>query len=114
MPAVFGEIIINIGNPVQSMSYSLDCVLVDMSDISFIYFRVIWAIIMPIIYSTAFLITFIIFIIIGKANYSFSIVSTSLIYIYAYMQPNLIGGFISLISYRNISGILWIQANVAF
>ena len=90
------------------MSYSLDCILVEMSNISVIYFRVIWAIIMPIIYSSGFLITYLIFIVLGKVNYTFSIVSTSIIYIYAYMQPNLIGGFISLMSYRNISGVLWI------
>ena len=67
------------------MSYSLDCFLVDMANMSIIYFRVIWAIIMPIIYSSGFLITYLLFIILGKASYSFSVISTSLIYIYVYM-----------------------------
>ncbi|KAM3126981.1 hypothetical protein pb186bvf_020916 [Paramecium bursaria] len=114
LPNFFGELVTNIGNPVQAMSYSLDCFLVDLTQTSIIYFRVIWAIIMPIIYSSAFITCYILIIKLKKASYSFSVISTSLIYIYAYLQPNLIGAFISLLSYRNISNILWIQGNVSY
>ena len=67
------------------MSYSLDCFLVNTTSIEIIYFRVIWAIIMPIIYSSAFITCYILIIKLKRASYSFSIISTSLIYIYAYM-----------------------------
>ena len=69
---------------------------------------------MPLLYSSLFLTCYTIILKLKKASYSFSVISTSLIYIYAYMQPNLIGAFISLLSYRNISNILWIQGNVAY
>ena len=40
---------------------------------------------MPIIYSSAFITCYILIIKLKRASYSFSIISTSLIYIYAYM-----------------------------
>lgn len=39
---------------------------------------------------------------------------TSIIYMYIYFQPSIIGSLIALISTRTISNIPWIQANVAF
>lgn len=69
---------------------------------------------MPFIYiSTFFLIYFIgtklKFLVFNK-----SVITTTLIYMYIYLQPSLVGGLIELLSYREISGYKWISANVAY
>jgi hypothetical protein len=82
------------------MSYSLDCLLVDMSEINIIYFRMIWSLIMPLFYLSGFFILYGIAIIVGIAKRNLGILTTALIYMYIFMQPTLIGGFISLLSFR--------------
>lgn len=40
--------------------------------------------------------------------------STTLIYMYIYLQPSLIGGLVELLSFRDISNYKWILANVSY
>ncbi|CAD8213585.1 unnamed protein product [Paramecium octaurelia] len=104
-----------VGNPIQTATYSLDCFLVDFSNIQIQYTRMIWQIILPILYITLFMG---LFFIASKqhlieSTLNCSVMSTTLIYFYIYFQPNLINGFVQLVSYRDISGFKWIKANVA-
>ncbi|CAD8214228.1 unnamed protein product [Paramecium pentaurelia] len=78
------------------------------------YARIIWQLIMPFIYIIFFLGIYNIIVKFCSTEYSLSVITTTFIYIYIQNQPNLIGGFISLISFRSISGYQWIQANVAY
>ena len=63
----------------------------------------IWALFMPLFYITIFLALYAIAIVLNKTKYNISVISTTLIYMYIYLQPNLVGGLISLLSFRLIS-----------
>ncbi|CAK69239.1 unnamed protein product (macronuclear) [Paramecium tetraurelia] len=102
------------GNPIQTMTYSLDCFLMEMFYFNIHYSRMIWQMIMPFIYIFIFFLLYWIAIKLKKVTYSVSVITTTFIYLYIYLQPNLVGGLISLISFRNISNFKWIQANVAY
>ncbi|KAM3134149.1 hypothetical protein pb186bvf_013770 [Paramecium bursaria] len=114
LPSAFDNIFNSVGNPVQSMSYSLDCFLVSASSIQILYFRMIWALIMPLFYICIFFTAYYVAIFLEKTKYNVSVISTTLIYMYLYLQPNLIGGLISLLSFRFISEIYWVQGNVSY
>jgi len=93
----------SVGSPIEAMSYSLDCFLAALAldaDIEMLYFRVIWGIIMPLMYIAIFFIIYGIGVLAEKARKSFSAITTTFIYMYIYLQPTLIGSLISLISFR--------------
>lgn len=99
------------------MSYSLDCFLVHLAldaDIEMLYFRVLWGILMPMMYIGIFFLLFGIAILIGKVQKGTSFATTTFIYMYIYLQPTLIGSLVALVSFRQISGYFWIQGNVAY
>ncbi|CAD8168810.1 unnamed protein product [Paramecium pentaurelia] len=104
----------SVGNPIQTMSLSLDCFLVDITTINIIYFRMIWALIIPLIYILIFIIFYVLAVSIKLTKLNKSAFTTTAIYLFTYLQPNLLGGFISLLSFRQISNYYWIQGNVAY
>ncbi|CAD8108038.1 unnamed protein product [Paramecium primaurelia] len=107
-------IIQGFANPIGSMAYSLDCFIVSFANIQIIYFKLIWSLIMAVIYLMFF------FLLLGTAvsikliRLDVSYISTPFIYLFIYLQPNLIGQIISLLSYRKISNENWIQGNVSY
>ncbi|CAD8063527.1 unnamed protein product [Paramecium sonneborni] len=103
-----------LGNPTQSMAYSLDCFLVTMTSIEILYFRLIWAILMPIIYLAVFLFGYFLAVLLKKVIFKEGIIYTAFIYMFLYLQPNLVGGFIALASSREIGGLGWVQADVLY
>ncbi|CAD8200138.1 unnamed protein product [Paramecium octaurelia] len=104
----------SLGNPVETMAYSLDCFLKDMFEsISIHYSRTIWQLIMPIVYILLFLQFYGVGVILKYFDFNCCVISTSLIYMFIYFQPNIIAGQIGLLSYRTISGYKWILGNVA-
>ncbi|CAD8173414.1 unnamed protein product [Paramecium pentaurelia] len=102
------------GNPIQSVSYSLDCFLLKYFSLEIHYSRAMWYIIMPFIYINIFIFLYFLGVKIKIFNFDKSVISTTLIYIYIYLQPCLIAGLISLIAYRTISGYQWISINVSY
>ncbi|KAM3132192.1 hypothetical protein pb186bvf_015652 [Paramecium bursaria] len=102
------------GRPVKSLVFSLDCFLVELSTISILYFRNIWSICMPFYYATIIFVIYFAIIKIKDMKLDITVISTTLIYIFILVQPDIIGGFISLLSYRNISHVLWVQGNVSY
>lgn len=101
-------------NPIETLAYSLDCFLKEASDIPIIYFRIIWGMLLPVMYLALFNIFYSVAIATKLARFNITILTTSFIYIYIYVQPNLIGGLVSLSSTRRISNEKWIQGNVAY
>ncbi|CAD8191360.1 unnamed protein product [Paramecium octaurelia] len=114
LPSALSEAFKTVGSPVESMSYSLDCFLIHMSKIDILYFRMIWALIMPLIYIVTFCILYTLAIIVRIVIPNKSAITTTLIYLFTFLQPTLLGGFISLLSFRQISDIYWIQGNVSY
>ncbi|CAD8079740.1 unnamed protein product [Paramecium primaurelia] len=102
-----------VGSPIQTMTYSLDCFLSNVFTYEIQYARMIWQIIMPFLYITFFLFCYLLFVKFRHITFNRSVITTTLIYMYIYLQPSLIGGFVQLISYREISGYKWIQSNVS-
>ncbi|CAD8108887.1 unnamed protein product [Paramecium primaurelia] len=103
-----------VGSPIQRISYSMDCFLIDLSSIEIHYIRLIWQLILPCIYFLILAIFYSILIYLNQIKYRGPIVMTAIIYMYIYFQPSLIGSLIALVSIRKISGISWIQANVTY
>ncbi|CAD8105541.1 unnamed protein product [Paramecium primaurelia] len=114
VPAGLASVVNTVGNPIESLAYSLDCFLFNITDILIIYFRIIWSLIMTSSYIIVIFTILAIAIITKQTKFNFSFISTSLIYLFIFLQPNLIGGIISLLSYRKISDEYWIQGNVAY
>ncbi|CAK58254.1 unnamed protein product (macronuclear) [Paramecium tetraurelia] len=101
-------------NPIGSMAYSLDCFIVSFTNIAIIYFKLIWSLIMAAMYLIFFFLLLGIAVSIKLIRLDVSYISTPFIYLFIYLQPNLIGQIISLLSYRRISNENWIQGNVSY
>ncbi|CAK74425.1 unnamed protein product (macronuclear) [Paramecium tetraurelia] len=114
IPTGLASVVNTVGNPIESLAYSLDCFLVTITDILIIYFRIIWSLIMTSTYIAIIFSLYGILIITKKITFNISYISTSLIYLFIFFQPNLIGGIISILSYRIISDEYWIQGNVSY
>jgi hypothetical protein len=114
LPTFFSQVTDNVGNPVKAMSYSMDCFLTTITNIEILYFRMIWSLLMPFFYLVAFLVGYAILILLKKTKYSTSVVYTTFIYMFIYLQPTMIGGFMQLASLRTISDISWVQSDVAY
>jgi hypothetical protein len=67
------------------MSYSLDCFLVSLSSVEILYFRLIWALVMPMIYLTTFLLGYILAIVMKKVDFKEGIIYTAFIYMFLYL-----------------------------
>ncbi|CAD8126371.1 unnamed protein product [Paramecium sonneborni] len=114
LPQQLNNAVNSSANPIQKMTFSLDCFLIFIFSLDIHYSRMIWQLVLPLIYITLFLGCYLIGVFIKFLKYKVSVITTTFIYLYIYVQPNLIGGFIQLISFRQISGFNWIQANVAY
>ena len=84
------------GSPVEQMSYSLDCFLVNVKrEIPIVYLRIIWSLIMPIYY---YLIFYVFFKLMEfyerikhvRSNITKRLIFTTAIFLYIYMQPSLV------------------------
>ncbi|CAD8174765.1 unnamed protein product [Paramecium pentaurelia] len=113
LPSGLQSTINAVGSPIQTMTYSLDCFLSHVFTFEIQYGRMIWQIIMPFLYITFFLFCYLLAVKFKHITFNRSVITTTLIYMYIYLQPSLIGGFVQLISYREISGYKWVQSNVS-
>lgn len=60
----------------------------------------IWSMLMPFVYILIYLSAYLIALLLNKTAYNFGTISTCLLYLYSYIQPNFIGGLTSLLAYR--------------
>jgi hypothetical protein len=96
------------------MAFSLDCYLKSISNIPMLYFSIIWGFVIAGMYIVLLLFTHILISLIRNKRINITFVTTTLIYVYIYLSPNIVSGLSSLISYRNISGQKWIASNVVY
>ncbi|CAD8163743.1 unnamed protein product [Paramecium octaurelia] len=114
LPNELTSIISSCANPIESMAFSLDCYLVQFTEVLIIYIRIIWSIIMALSYVILFIGLGGIAIAVKLIKHNFSFYTISVIYLFIFFQPSLIGQLISLLSYRQISDEFWISSNVAY
>lgn len=87
------------------MAYSLDCFLIEIAITEILYFRMIWALVMPLIYLLIFFLGYFLGVITTLLPARMNIIYTTFIYMFIYLQPTLIGGFIALLSSRTLGGV---------
>ncbi|CAD8199978.1 unnamed protein product [Paramecium pentaurelia] len=101
--------------PAKTIGNSLDCFLVENTwGIDLIYFRLIWSLIMQVIYILMMLIIIFVSVAIGKMQFKVQYLYTMAIYLFVFLQPNYVMEFMTLISSREISGNYYIMANVSY
>ncbi|CAD8202516.1 unnamed protein product [Paramecium octaurelia] len=101
--------------PAKTIGNSLDCFLVENTwGIDLIYFRLIWSLIMQVIYILMMLIIIFVSVGIGKMQFKVQYLYTMAIYLFVFLQPNYVMEFMTLISSRVISGNYYIMANVSY
>ncbi|CAK65900.1 unnamed protein product (macronuclear) [Paramecium tetraurelia] len=103
-----------VANPTQSMAYSLDCFLIEITITEILYFRMIWALVMPLIYLLIFFMGYFLGVITTFLPARMNIIYTTFIYMFIYLQPTLIGGFIALLSSRTLGGVDFVQSDVQY
>ncbi|CAD8050685.1 unnamed protein product [Paramecium primaurelia] len=103
-----------VANPTQSMAYSLDCFLIEIAITEILYFRMIWALVMPLIYLLIFFLGYFLGVITTLLPARMNIIYTTFIYMFIYLQPTLIGGFIALLSSRTLGGVEFVQSDVQY
>ena len=96
------------------MAYSLDCMLIKISDTPVLYFKMIWALAMPLIYLGVIIFGYLFICLAGLTKYNSSIIYTAIIYMFLYLHPTVVQGFISQASVRTVSGLPWVKADVAY
>ena len=76
-----------LGNPLNTMSYTLDCFLIDISNelMNIIYLRILVAMALPIGFITVFFISYGCYNLIAKKKCRTSIIITTIIYMFFYM-----------------------------
>lgn len=115
IPIGITYVVNGLGNPMESMQFSLDCFLASLTSISIVYFRIIFSLLTIGLYILLFHLIYIINLIIKKnKKISITFVTTTFIYIYIYLFPNIISGLVGLLSYRIISEEYWIAGNVSY
>ncbi|CAD8067727.1 unnamed protein product [Paramecium sonneborni] len=103
-----------VANPTQSMAYSLDCFLIEIAFTEILYFRMIWGLMMPLIYLLIFFFGYLFGILITVLPARMNVVYTTFIYMFIYLQPTFIGGFIALLSSRTLGGVEFVQSDVQY
>ncbi|CAD8136644.1 unnamed protein product [Paramecium pentaurelia] len=104
-----------VGSPIDSMAFSLDCFLAESNQmIPILYFRIIFSLLTIGIYILLFFTIYIMLLFIKKSKFQITFITTTFIYIYIYLFPNIISGLIGLLSYRKISNEFWVSGNVSY
>ncbi|KAM3133543.1 hypothetical protein pb186bvf_014385 [Paramecium bursaria] len=114
LPPTISLVSSSAGNPIKTMLYSLDCFLYSLSNIDIIYLHLIWALSTPFFYILFIYVGYLLLISIKFTRFSIGVITTTMMYIYIYMQPDLVQSLISLLSRRNLSDYEFIQGNVAY
>ncbi|CAD8048507.1 unnamed protein product [Paramecium sonneborni] len=115
IPLGISLLVIGVGNPMDSMAFSLDCFLTDSNQkVPIIYFRIIFSLLTIGVYILFFFSIYLLLLYIKKSKFQITFITTTFIYIYIYLFPNIISGLIGLLSYRKISDELWISGNVSY
>ncbi|CAD8145255.1 unnamed protein product [Paramecium pentaurelia] len=114
IPIQLSSIINFLGNPTESISFSLDCVWSNYeTTFNIIYIRAIIQIFSPILY-LIIICLFILLVFRVESETRQHLIFNSLQYCKLYYSPSIFSCLISLISYREIGGQKWILADVTY
>ena len=94
------------------MAFSMDCFLLGISEINVIYFRLIWNMLYPLSYLITFLGGYLILLIFKIVPWKITVLTTTLMYLFIYLQPNLVGGFMKVVSPVDAGGYRWILSDL--
>ena len=105
----------SIGNPIERVLFSSDCFATKLSrSIKSIYLKIIIGLIIPVSYILVFFIGYFVFLKIMNQNFRPSIMTSAMLFIFIYLQPNLISQMIGLVSCKKITGHNFIKADLAY
>ena len=109
------EIIDGIGNPLERFLYSFDCFIVSIIvKINIVYLRLIIGIIFPFVLFFSFAIVFLMFqYVIKKDKKKNFVLYSVMLFLFIYIQPNLIEKMLAILSCRKISNNLYMKADTA-
>jgi hypothetical protein len=109
-----------IGSPIEQLFYSIDCFLASSfpkGTFPVIYAKLLFIIVSPVIYLLIFLLLYLVYLGFSKKRVSHkgSVVITSSLFIFLYLQPNVINYAISLLSCVEIgAGRFYIKADTTY
>ncbi|EAR89944.2 transmembrane protein, putative (macronuclear) [Tetrahymena thermophila SB210] len=105
-----------VGRPLQQSMNSLDCALAEIkTDVPIIYLRVMFSLIIPLIYLLLFFFGIVIAQLFNRGKpFPWYIVSTGIMFLIIYVQPDLVSQVISLLSCRKIGDEEYILGNVSY
>ncbi|CAD8135526.1 unnamed protein product [Paramecium octaurelia] len=105
--------VIFLGDSTYIITYQLDCSIPSIVTIQYEYAHFIIILLLPLFHFGSCCFVFLIFLIKKYVTFSKSFIYSSIIYIYCLNLQNIMKWGVSLITKRQLSGIDWIQANVA-
>ncbi|KAL4499753.1 hypothetical protein ABPG72_017293 [Tetrahymena utriculariae] len=105
-----------VGNPVQNMIYTLDCYLVnvDQKDIPIVFMRIIWGLSIPFLYLAGMSIIYFIFVKFKLMRHNISYIYSGLVFLFIFMQPNMIQNLLGAMSCREIDQQKYILSDISF
>ena len=105
----------SVGNPIERILFSSDCFLSNLSKkIKPIYLKSIFGILLPFFFIILFFVGYFSYIKFKKEKFRPSIISSAVLFIFIYLQPNLISQLISIVSCKKVTGIYFIKADVSY
>ncbi|CAD8126996.1 unnamed protein product [Paramecium sonneborni] len=111
--ANLSNIVIFLGDSTYIVTYQLDCSIPSFVTINYEYAHFIIILLLPLFHFACCCFVFLIFLIKKYVIFSKSFLFSSIIYLYCLNLQNIMKWGASLITKRQLSGIDWIQANVA-
>ncbi|EAR84068.2 WD domain, G-beta repeat protein (macronuclear) [Tetrahymena thermophila SB210] len=105
-----------VGSPIQNMMYTLDCWFARsvQGGVPIIFQRTIWSLSIPVIYLTGVYLIYISLVLLKYVKLQTSYLQSGLVFLFLYLQPNMISNLLSVMSCRKIDQKLYIQADVSY
>ncbi|EAR87783.2 WD domain, G-beta repeat protein (macronuclear) [Tetrahymena thermophila SB210] len=105
-----------VGNPIQNMIYTLDCYLVnvDQQNIPILFMRIIWGLSIPFLYLAGMSIIYMIFVKLKLMRHNKSYIYSGLVFLFIFMQPNMIQNLLGAMSCREIDQQKYILSDISF
>eukprot|EP00825_Cyclidium_porcatum_P026846 TRINITY_DN2884_c0_g1_i1.p1 TRINITY_DN2884_c0_g1~~TRINITY_DN2884_c0_g1_i1.p1 ORF type:complete len:371 (+),score=42.15 TRINITY_DN2884_c0_g1_i1:95-1207(+) len=101
------------GQPIKQSMYSMDCIIVEInSSVPFLYRRFLFGLLLPFIYIAIYFIISASYSFVKKQPVSLKVISTSLLYYFIFLQPDLVHQMLGLISCRTIDSKNYIQSDL--
>ncbi|CAK62061.1 unnamed protein product (macronuclear) [Paramecium tetraurelia] len=114
IPQVFKDYYNITGNSQTMLLVTTDCFLAQNFQEGLIYVKIIYSIICPLFYGWIYLSIYFLLKSLKKIVYNEVIPKTCVLYLFCYYQIQVIQLLISSLSFRTLSGIKWIQGDLAY